>query len=287
MTTSSSSSASTHLDEALLTDWAVDALPDLAAWTVEEHLVGCAICRDRLGEVDTPVADAELAGIYARVATVIAAPDVSVVERALQAVGVSESTARLLMLTRSFTFAWLASVAVVTAGMLILGTQLEAAGARWDGLGLFLAVAPIVPLAGVAMSFGAHTDPTHELLRAAPMSAVHLLVVRTAAVLATTVVPMVVASAVAPEVGLPALAAVLPSCAVVAVALGLSPTVSAPAALTVTLGGWVGVLAAISLFAQSPQQFVPGAAMQVGCVVVIAAATANLVRRRHDLDVVG
>ena len=46
----------------------------------------------------------------------------------------------------------------------------------------FLALAPLLPLAGVAAAFGAALDPTYEIGLAAPLSAVRLLLLRTVAV---------------------------------------------------------------------------------------------------------
>jgi ABC-2 type transport system ATP-binding protein len=54
------------------------------------------------------------------------------------------------------------------------------------GLAFFLIVAPMLPLAGVAVAFGPGVDPTYEIGLASPMRSLRLLLVRAAAVLATT-----------------------------------------------------------------------------------------------------
>ncbi len=53
---------------------------------------------------------------------------------------------------------------------------------------LFLMVAAMLPVAGVAVAFGPGIDPTHEIALAAPMRADRLLLMRAAAVLAASIV---------------------------------------------------------------------------------------------------
>ena len=53
-------------------------------------------------------------------------------------------------------------------------------------LRMFLVVAPLGPLAGVAVAFAGGLDPTQEIGLAAPYSGLRLLLIRTAAVLAVT-----------------------------------------------------------------------------------------------------
>ena len=53
---------------------------------------------------------------------------------------------------------------------------------------MFLALAPLAPVAGVAITFGPGADPSFELTVASPISTVRLLLLRAAAVLATTLV---------------------------------------------------------------------------------------------------
>jgi hypothetical protein len=62
------------------------------------------------------------------------------------------------------------------------------------GLGFFLLVAPLVPVAGVAFAYGPDVDPSYEAAAATPYPAVRLLLLRTGAVLATSL-PMVLAAA--------------------------------------------------------------------------------------------
>jgi hypothetical protein len=51
---------------------------------------------------------------------------------------------------------------------------------------VFLLLAPLLPVAGVAAAYGPGIDPTYEIGLASPMSSFRVLLIRTTAVLATT-----------------------------------------------------------------------------------------------------
>src|SRR4029450_5981448 len=76
-----------------------------------------------------------------------------------------------------------------------------------------LAVAPLLPLAGVAAAYGPGVDPTFELALTAPMRGLRLLLIRAAAVLATTTLLAAGASVALPGFGLRAVGWLLPSLA--------------------------------------------------------------------------
>ena len=91
------------------------------------------------------------------------APRVGVVERVLVRVGVAPHVARLLGTTPSMRASWLLALAF-TLAVVVFGAP---AGDR--GLFVFLCVAALAPVAGVAAAFGPGIDPTHELALAAPL----------------------------------------------------------------------------------------------------------------------
>ena len=102
-------------------------------------------------------------------------------ERLIRWLGVSTEAARLLVAVPAFRGAWLLGLFVVT-----IFAGLAALFAGDYGLALFLIVAPLAPVAGVAASFGGDADPCHELVTVTPYSAVRMLLLRTAGVLATS-----------------------------------------------------------------------------------------------------
>ncbi|MFF6905713.1 hypothetical protein ACFY9Q_07225 [Streptomyces sp. NPDC012389] len=52
---------------------------------------------------------------------------------------------------------------------------------------LLLVTAPVLPLAGVALSYGRHADPLYEVVTSTPSGGLRLLLIRAAAVLAVSV----------------------------------------------------------------------------------------------------
>ena len=164
-----------HLDEATLRAY-VDGHPlTVVGASVEAHLVECTECRGQLGELmPHQTVDRAWAAIRAHVE----APRAGLVERMIRWLGVSEGPARLLAAVPAFRGAWLLGVLVVTC---FAGVAALFSGDT--GLTLFLMVAPLIPVAGVATSFGGDADPTHELVTVTPYSSVRLLLLRTLGVL--------------------------------------------------------------------------------------------------------
>ena len=116
-----------------------------------------------------------------------------IVERLLVALGMSSESARLLAAVPAFRGAWLLGVFTV-----LVFAGAAAMFAEDTGLALFLLVAPLIPVAGVAASFGGDADPAHELVTVTPYSSLQLLLLRTAGVLATSVPVTVLARPRAP-----------------------------------------------------------------------------------------
>ena len=91
--------------------------------------------------------------------------------------GIADTTGRLLTAPPVLRRSWLAAVV-----FLLLATVgvVHTAGSP----PLFLALAPLLPLAGVALSYGPALDPTYEMAVVAPLHGFRLLMIRTLAVLA-------------------------------------------------------------------------------------------------------
>lgn len=136
------------------------------------------------------------------------------VERLLAAV-LPDHTARLVAATPSLQVAWLAAVVVITAGAI-------AAAHNLDSGAPFLALAPLLPLGGVAGAFGSMPDPVGETALATPAHGASLVVARTLAVLAVTIPVLLVASAFLPDVDWRAVAWLLPALALTALTTALS-----------------------------------------------------------------
>jgi len=220
-----------HADDALLDRYAAGSLDMARAASVEAHLVACAACREAVGaRVDC----GRLGAIWAEIVNTVDAPRRRPAERVLARLGVRPHTARLLVATRSLQVSWLVAVA------LALGFAVAAASQGRHSDLLFLIVAPILPVAGVAAAFGPAMDSAFEV---APLTGARLLLVRSAAVLVTTITLAALAALALPSFDWMAVAWVLPSLGLTTSCLALS-TVTTPerAAGAVTTAWFVAVL---------------------------------------------
>ena len=272
------SSTPWHLDDDLLDSYAEGRpmTPALMA-SVEAHLERCGDCQARLAPSMDPV---RLDAVWAEVVHAVDAPRPSLVERLLLRVGVPEDTARLLAVTPSLQLSWVTGTAIA----LTLALAVAHSGDR--GVALFLALAPVLPVAGVAVAFSARTDPMHEVAVAAPYSAYKLLLVRSAAVLVTTLLLAVPAAALLPSTPLVAAAWLLPalalSCTSLALATRVEPIVSSAVLSTVWL------TAALSGLAPDRDPLVVATLVpQLACLALLALACAALLSQRREALIAG
>ncbi len=259
-----------HLDDDLLDTYA-EGRPLSAALTasVEAHLERCATCQSRL----VPAADpARLDAVWAEVEDALDAPRAGLLERLLLRAGVASDTARLLAITPSLQASWLTGTAVV----LTLALLVAHSGER--GLALFLALAPVLPVAGLAMAFGPRTDPLHEVAVAAPYSSFRLLLVRSAAVLTATAVLAVPATFLVPSTPLVAAAWLLPALALSVTSLALAARVDPVVSSAGLSGTWL-VLALSGLAPDRDPLVVATVVPQLLCLVLLVVSGAVLLRQ--------
>ncbi|MFD3619069.1 zf-HC2 domain-containing protein [Streptomyces sp. NPDC058676] len=142
--------------------------------------------------------------------------------------------------------AWLPAVLLVAFGAVALAYGADFAGAR----PLLLAIAPVVPVAGVALSYGSHADPLHEIAASTPSAGLRLVLTRTAAVLAVSLPLLTLAGVLVPSSGAPGAAAwLLPGLALTLASLTLAGHIGWRAATAVTGGGWLSAVLAPALVA--------------------------------------
>ncbi|MCZ7537097.1 MAG: hypothetical protein M5T61_15150 [Acidimicrobiia bacterium] len=167
-----------HAPEKLLDGFVADPgeIDSAAAASLEAHLLACDRCR---GAVRARASESALEDSWHRVVAVIDTPRLSVVERVLIRLGVSESTARLLAGTPALSAAAAGSVAFVAAGFVASSRITESTGG-------FLVVAPLLPLLAVGAAFASVADPAGETAVPTPLQGVGL-VLRRAAVILTAV----------------------------------------------------------------------------------------------------
>lgn len=246
----------------------------MVAASLEAHLMRCDPCRaelNRLAFTD------EVERTWAAIRDVVEAPAPGFVERVLRRFGVSAETGRLLAAVPAMRGGWLVGV---TTALMFAG--LAAMFSRDVGLGMFLLVAPLVPVAGVAASFGGDADPSHELVITTPYSAGSLLLLRTVAVLATCAPIAMLVGLGLPGPGWLTFAWLSPAAAGIGVTLVLAPLVG----LTSAAAGVGVVWSVVSLMVsrlQDPLALV-GPLSQLVCLTLVAFSLVTVLTRSQILD---
>ncbi|HEY3009333.1 MAG TPA: hypothetical protein VGJ63_14875 [Micromonosporaceae bacterium] len=204
--------------------------------SVEAHLISCARCRALL----TPAVDVDrLERLWDEVVERVDAPRPGVVERLLRLARIPEDTARLLAATPSLRASWLLAMAATLA----FAAFAAASSASHDrGTLLFLIVAPILPVAGVAVAFHGGLDPAYEIGLATPYPQFRLLLLRSAAVTAVTCITAFAAGLLLPQRALTAAAWLLPALALTSLTLALGRRVDTAYAAGVVVAVWTAAV---------------------------------------------
>lgn len=284
-----------HADIELLHRYRDGTLTQSAAWSLETHVSRCAPCRTLVVPPDrepglatapagSAVVDPErLAVLWRGVAEATEVPPATLVERALRLTGVPDHVGRLLGATPALSRPWLLAVALVVAAAVAAAWQVEetaSGGLPRAALLPFLTIAPLVPLASVAMSYGPTVDPMHEFEVATPVSGLRLVLLRTVAVVVVSLAIVAVGGAMLPAWWVAA-AWLLPALAVVSAALALSTYVNPLTAAAIAAGVWTS---AVLLAGAGQTRDVLSAFHTRGQLICLAVAvTASaLVALRHD-----
>ncbi|MDO8364536.1 MAG: zf-HC2 domain-containing protein [Actinomycetota bacterium] len=210
----------------------------------------------------------------------ISAPPRSRFERALLALRVPEPTARLVAATPVLRWSWFASVGVALLFAAVAGSEQWQPG---DQLAVFLALAPLVPVLGVAMAYGPQADRAHEVAVAAPMSGLRLALLRTVTVVVAAAVVGALTVLAAPTHGWLQIAWLLPSLATTMTALALGTRLGVRRAAIGVALGWlllVIVVAQATDDATAPFRI----AGQLGALAAVVGGGAMLAAGRRRLD---
>lgn len=268
-----------HAPPEILQRYADGAVDDVTACSLEAHLERCAVCRGALAaSADPLLVEAIWDGVVDRVDQ----PRAHLSERILRRVGFDGGTARLVAATPALRLAWLTAVALVVA-LVVLACQETGSDA------MFLAVAPLLPLAGVAAAFAPGTEPAGEIGAATPLFGFGLVLRRAELVLVTSFAILLVGALALPglearDVGwvLPALAL---SCTTIALA-GRAPVAPVAGALA---SAWLIGLTVLAILDEPGASVADSVAFTaIGQVVLgLAAAVAlGAVLVRSDLDLI-
>lgn len=259
-----------HVDQDVLERYQFGTLDRVASASLEAHVTSCGECRSMIA-VDSEWIDRS----WRRIADRVQPSEASVVERVLGGVGVPPHLARVVSVTPSLRPAWLLGVAftLVFAGVL---SQVAGPGS----IDLFLAVAPLVPVAGVAVAYGRIGDPAHEITATTAVDPVRLLLLRTSAVTAFAFVLSLVFDVVFPSTRGTGLW-ILPALALTLATLALGAHVSMWLAGTISTVVWILLLAVFLVRPEGSLDVVFSASAQVAFAVIAVMAGVVFL---HDRD---
>jgi hypothetical protein len=258
-----------HADTDLLDRYAEGRIDDAGAYSLEAHLLACERCRSALaGAADHE----QMHRMWAEIEDALDTPRIGIVEAGLVRLGVREHLARLLAATTALRLSWLAAeVLALGVAVLAANTAVTARG-RELGLFTFLALAAVLPVAGVATAYGPGFDPTHEIGLASPMRSFRLLMIRSTAVLGTSTLLAALAALALPGLDWRAAAWTIPSVALVLGTLALATRLSALWSAGIVSFSWLAIAVLIAFHRSDPFVIFRADAQIVFVVVIVVSA---------------
>ncbi|MDP3985105.1 MAG: zf-HC2 domain-containing protein [Acidimicrobiia bacterium] len=250
-----------HVETPLLDGYLEGRLDRAASASIETHITSCAKCRGNIAAPNRWIEDS-----WHAVADRVEPPTATLFERSLVALGVKAHTARILAVTPAIRLSWLAATVIATTFAL---TAITASDDRVV-VALFLAIAPLIPVAGVALSYGQVLDPVHELSISAPIDKFRLLLIRSVAVLASSLVMLAAAQLATPVAG-GAGAWLLPSLALSTLTLALATRVPPPIAGAGVTVIWTTFVATTAMVHQQTGPIYGGVALLAYAVLTVLA----------------
>lgn len=252
------------------TDLAADRL-----WALEAHLEACRSCRDRLAvavSTRAPAVAALVGAVWADLEPRLAAT-APVPRRRLR-------SARLSSWLTPTMVPWLAMVVSVT----LLALLLDLAGGYGFGSGsgevsLVLLLAPVLPVLGVAASWSQGLDPAYELTASVPRAGLHLVLRRTASVLAVVVPALLVGGWATGVPGVTAAQWLLPCLAFTSTTLALGGVVGVTRAAAAVVVVWAGVVVAPTMAAHRAAFALQAGGLPVWGLVLALGIGVVIVRR--------
>jgi hypothetical protein len=273
--------------EKLLAAYAAGQLGATDTWSIEAHVMACALCRSDL----SARADAQRLARNRSVLLVrLASGEDGLARRLLRRCGVPDYLVTLLAATPSLRRSWLLSVvgvlAVVTGEVALVRhgftTSVPGGYLAQDVLVPFVLLAPLLPLAGVVAAFIPLFDPAYRLAIAAPFSSLTLLLARAVSALAAALIPVTCAALLTPGPGWLPAAFLLPSLAVCAIALAAG-TVIGPLAAAIGAGTLWALPVLLLAESHLPLTIVQWRGQAI-CAAALLTAVAVLLMRRDRFD---
>jgi hypothetical protein len=261
-----------HIEQETINRYSTGTIGRVSAASVEAHLATCVDCRSLL-----TVDRSWLEQSWASVADIVEAPKLTAVERALSFIGVPKHLARLISVTPSLRPSWVLAVAV---SLLFAGLASRLA-VQQNGVDLFLMLAPVVPVAGVAVAYGRLADPAYEITVSSPVDPLRLLLLRSAAVtVIATAFSLLVDMGIRSDlrIGL----WLLPALALTIITLALGTRLTMWVAASVVTTGWVALVVSVSLEVPGRSTMVLFTPFSQLSYLLALVAGAWVLSRRHD-----
>lgn len=259
-----------HASGSALRAWVDGTCGPVVGASVEQHLVRCAECRAQVAHL---VPAAPHAAGWEAVLAAVEVPRPSTAERWLRRAGLSPADTMIMATAPRVLVAWFACL----LGMLGFTFVARDIGGQDGALVAFLLVAPLLPVAGVALAYGPAADPSYEIVLASPYLMLRLVLLRSTAVLATALPVIAVAGLLLPISALAAVAWLLPALGFTVAVLVVGTWFRAEYAATAIAAAWI-LAVAWSVRADDPLALVAPLSM-VGYALVLACGAAVLARR--------
>jgi len=238
--------------------------PDLDAatvWAVEVHLENCAECRARLAELAPPPLLTLLDDVQVRIDRGVRTGPEPVRRRAWRRVAHRWAVWSMIP--------WVTLVLSAVLAAFLLDREFP------QRPSLVLLLAPVAPLAGLAVAWSRRSDPAWEITVGTPRAGLELLLRRTVVVLATVLPPLAVAGwrlDMSPALWL------LPSLAFTAATLLLGGLIGVTRAATLLSAGWLLAVALPAILTADLPAVVRPASVPVWAVAALVGATLVVLR---------
>lgn len=266
-----------HVDHETIVAYRDGHLGPVPAASLEAHVMRCATCRMAVAAAADDTARVTQDARWSAIADRVDLPDRRVVDRRWWI----QVTAGSPMLLRSAVLL----VVVLAAVPLLLAFESPRAG-----VAAFLAMAPVVPLAGAALAYRREIEPAGALAAATPMASLPLLLVRSLVVFAAAAPVAALTALVLPVPWHLLIGWILPGIAFPAVVLAVGTRIDPTTTAAGLAMAWTSVVAAsvyrwrhLDLEAQLRSSFVNGPAFQLTMVLVAFVAAALYWSRRDQL----
>lgn len=247
-----------HVSAGTAQAYAAGHMPDPDCWSLERHVLTCTRCARTVSDA---ASDSALRRVRANV--LLRAQPARTVRGGVR-----------LTVTPALRPLWLLGA----VGVVLATLALDAVDATQQPL--VLLIAPLLPLAGIAVGSSPRLDRGAELVVSTPMPALRLLLLRSAAVL-TVSLPLLLLLSVLTGSGV--VGWLLPAAALVALVLALSTWLRVEVATGCAAALWAVVaLGPAALSPGLPAVLTPGAAP--AWAAAAAAGAVLLIARRHKLD---